>query len=112
MWAIGGSFPHDQETVGDRDPTVLLLVSSRIAIAVGILWCYVYDGRPVTNGSLLWNVYDARPITNGSLLRRLANRHTSVGLDTKRRTVVTSSYTTTIAHTHLATVPNAITERG
>ena len=58
-----GSFPHDPETIGDRDPTVLLLVSARIAIAVGILWCYVYD---------------VRPITNGSLLRRLANRRTSV----------------------------------
>ena len=46
-------FPHDPETVGDRAPTVLLLISARIAIAVGILWCYVYDARPITNGSLL-----------------------------------------------------------
>ena len=48
-----GSFPHDPETVGDRDPTVLLLISSHIAITVGILWCYVYDAWPITNGSLL-----------------------------------------------------------
>ena len=48
-----GSFPHDPETVGDRAPTVLLLISARIAIAVGILWCYVYDARLITNGSLL-----------------------------------------------------------
>ena len=48
-----GSFPHDPETVGDRAPTVLLLVSARIAIAIGILWYYVYDARPIINGSLL-----------------------------------------------------------
>ena len=48
-----GSFPHDPETVGDRVPTVPLLVSARIAIAVGILWSYVYDARPITNGSIL-----------------------------------------------------------
>ena len=48
-----GSFPHDPETIGDRDPTVLLLIYARIAIAVGILWCYVYDARPIANGSLL-----------------------------------------------------------
>ena len=66
MAAIEGSFPHDLETIGDRDPIVLLLLSARIAITVDILWCYVYD---------------ARPITNGSLLRRLANRRTSVGQD-------------------------------
>ena len=98
MWAIRGSFPHDPETVGDRAPTVLLLVSARIAIAVGILWCYVYDARPITNGSLLSNVYDARPITNGSLLRRLANRRTSVGQDYKtpdrRNIVVHDNYRT------------------
>ena len=48
-----GSFPHDPETIGDRDPIVLLLVSARIAIAVGIMWCYIYDARPITNGPLL-----------------------------------------------------------
>ena len=83
MWAIGGSFPHDPETVGDRAPTVLLLVSARIAITVGILWCYVYD---------------ARPITNGSLLRRLANRRTSVGQDyetsDRRNIVIHDNYRT------------------
>ena len=86
-----GSFPHNPETVEDRPPIVLLLVSARIAIAVGILWCYVYDARPITNGSLLQNVYDARPITNGSLLRRLANCRTSVGHDyetSDRRNIV------------------------
>ena len=79
-----GSFPHDPETVGDRAPTVLLLVSARIAIAFRILWCYVYD---------------ARPITNGSLLRRLANCRTSVGQDyetsDRRNIVVHDNY-----HTH------------
>ena len=98
MWAIGGSFPHDPKTVGDRAPTVLLLVSACIAIAVGILSCYVYDAQPITNGSLLYNVYDARPITNGSPLRRLANRRTSVGQDYEtsdhRNIVVHDNYRT------------------
>ena len=91
MTAIGGSFPHDLETVGDRDHTVLLLISARIAIAVGILWCYIHDVRLITIGSLLYNMYDARPITNGSLLIRLANRRTSVRQDYKtsdRRNIV------------------------
>ena len=48
-----GTFQHDPETVGDRDPTVLLLVCARIAIAVGILWCYVYDARPDTSPTYL-----------------------------------------------------------
>ena len=48
-----GSFPHDPETIGDKAPTVLLLVSACIAIAVDILWCYIYDARTITNGSLL-----------------------------------------------------------
>ena len=40
--------------IGSQDAyTVLLLICARIAIAVGILWCYVYDARPITNGSLL-----------------------------------------------------------
>ena len=48
-----GSFPHEPETVADRSPTVLLLVFARIAITVGILWYYIYDARPITNGSIL-----------------------------------------------------------
>ena len=51
--------------IGGQDAyTVLLLVCARIAIAVGILWCYVYDARPITNGSLLLNVYDKDTITH------------------------------------------------
>ena len=53
---LGG--PHDPETVGDSDPTVLLFICGCIAIAVGILWCYVYNARPITNGSQLQKVYD------------------------------------------------------
>ena len=41
-----GSFPHDPETVEDRAPTVLL-VSARIAIALGIRRFYVYDAWPI-----------------------------------------------------------------
>ena len=58
----------------------------------------MYDVRPITNGSLLWNVYDARPIRNGSLLRRLANHRTSIGQDyetlDRRNIVVHDNYRT------------------
>ena len=48
---------HNYKTVSDistiPNASSLQIVRARIAIAVGILWCYVYDARPITNSSRL-----------------------------------------------------------
>ena len=94
--AIGGSFPHDPETVGDRAPIVLLLISARIAIVVGIMWCYIYDARP----SQMVHYYRTCMLRGPSQtpLIRLANHHTSVRQDYEtsdhRNIVVHDNYRT------------------
>ena len=101
VWAIGGSFPHDPETVGIGsldayscpyitvsdisnmpNASSLLLVCARIAIDVRVLWFYLKPGRfqareltwQIPGTWVLWCLEHHKQFTSGNRVWLLVDR--------------------------------------